>query len=161
MRVRRLPELRLERVPADDRQAFHALLDQYLAEMSQYEGALQPSADGTLDYPLFEQYWAMANRLPFWIMSGDSHAGLCLLSDNSIRWVISEFYVSPPYRRVGAGTQAVELVKDYCRAAGNHEEIEAWVLKPNAAAVAFWQSCGFELTGALGAAERRRYRLRP
>ncbi len=124
--------------------------------MNRYEGAaVRPSGEGRFEYPFFAAYWAEPNRFPLWLMSGEARVGFCLLADNSLRWAICEFYIKPEYRRQGLGTAAVEQVKAYCRAAGRYDEIELWALDGNTGAVAFWEACGFALTGRLGTAQRR------
>lgn len=147
--------VRLRAIPAERKEALRPMLDSYLQELSQYEGALKPGPEGSLEYPWFEHYWTEPGRTPYEIVSGETVAGFCLLRDTGTFWQIAEFYILPEHRRSGIGTVAVELVKEHCRGTSGHGFIEAMVLTENAGSVAFWERCGFQLHWRLGNGERR------
>lgn len=152
-------QVQLRAMPVEAKERLRLMLDGYLRELSQYEGALKPGSDGRLEYPWFEDYWREPNRTAYEILFGETVAGFCLLRDTGTFWQIAEFYVLPEHRRSGIGTRAVDLIKEHCRGASGRGFIEAMVLTENAGSVAFWSQCGFELHWRLGGGERRVFLL--
>jgi predicted acetyltransferase len=136
--------LRLERVSFEQKPLLRSLLTEYLVEFDAMEGVERDrDAEGHLPYRRFDQYWTDPDRRPFGICLGDELVGFCLLRDTGVRWHVAEFYVVPAHRQKGVGAFAVAAVKDYCRAANTHRQLEASTLRLNVGALAFWRSQGF------------------
>ncbi|MDO9445195.1 MAG: GNAT family N-acetyltransferase [Dehalococcoidia bacterium] len=93
----------------------------------------------------------MEGRELLWIESHGIRAGFAMVrvfpdwpDESRDVATISEFYVSPAFRRHGVGRGAVEAILADHRERGTFE-VEAGILRDNAAAIAFWARMGFEL----------------
>ncbi|MDP2326477.1 MAG: GNAT family N-acetyltransferase [Dehalococcoidia bacterium] len=93
----------------------------------------------------------MEGRELLWIESNGIRAGFAMVrvfpdwpDESRDVATISEFYVSPAFRRHGVGRGAVEAILADHRERGTLE-VEAGILRDNAAAIAFWARMGFEL----------------
>ena len=141
--------IELRAIAASEREAFFALLGDYLAELDAYELAWDPA-------PPVEAYRRAFDDDPGgqrldWILAGGQRAGF-LVSRVVPDWPeeeravaeVMECYVVPAQRRAGVGRGAVEAWLAEQRRRGV-QLVEASVLAPNAAARAFWERLGFEL----------------
>jgi predicted acetyltransferase len=131
-------------VSSEQKPLLRRLLTEYLVEFDAMEGIKRDrDAEGHLPYRRFDQYLTDPDRRPFGIWLGDELVGFILLRDTGVRWHIAEFYVVPVHRQKGIGAFAVVALKEYCRAAKTHRQLEASTLRFNAGALAFWRSQGF------------------
>ena len=141
--------IELRAVEASERDAFFALLGDYLAELDAYELPWDPA-------PPAEAYRRALDDDPGgqrldWILAGGERAGF-LVSRVVPDWPeeerdvaeVMECYVVPAQRRRGVGHAAVEAWLAEQRDRGV-QLVEASVLAPNAPARAFWEELGFEL----------------
>ena len=143
------PPVELRPIEASERDAFFALLANYLAELDAYELPGDPA-------PPVEAYRRALDEDPGgqridWILAGGERAGF-FVSRVVPDWPeeerdigeVMECYVLPAQRRSGVGRAAVEVWLAEQRARGV-QLVEASVLAPNTAARAFWERLGFEL----------------
>ena len=139
----------LRPITREQREAFLAMLADYLAELDAYElpWDLAPPAEAYRS--AFED--DLDDHRLDWILAGGERAGF-LVSRVTLDWpeddreiaIIGECYVLPAYRRRGVGRAAVEQWLAEQRRRGV-QLVEASVLAPNAPARAFWERLGFEL----------------
>ena len=141
--------IELRAVEASERDAFFALLGDYLAELDAYELPWDP-APPVAAYRRALDDDPGGQRLD-WILAGGERAGF-LVSRVVPDWPeeerdvaeVMECYVVPARRRRGVGQAAVEVWLAEQRDRGV-QLVEASVLALNAPARAFWERLGFEL----------------
>ena len=141
--------IELRAVDASERDAFFALLGDYLAELDAYELPWDP-APPVAAYRRALDDDPGGQRLD-WILAGGERAGF-LVSRVVPDWPeeerdvaeVMECYVVPARRRRGVGQAAVEVWLAEQRDRGV-QLVEASVLALNAPARAFWEQLGFEL----------------
>ena len=92
------------------------LLQAYLTELSQFpdENPDYKDAQGIAQYPYLNAYWQEDCRYPYLLYAGNELAGFALVRKGSDFYEIAEFYVLPPFRRVGLGTTcAGDVIRRY------------------------------------------------
>lgn len=142
------PRVELREVAPGEREAFFAMLADYLAELDAYELPWDPA-------PPVEAYRAALDadpggQLVEWMVAGGERAGFLVTrtvpdwpeDDREIGEVI-ECYVQPGRRGSGVGRAAVERWLQRMRARGV-SAVEASVLWANTPARRFWERLGFE-----------------
>ncbi|MYA19084.1 MAG: GNAT family N-acetyltransferase [Chloroflexi bacterium] len=142
------PPVELRSVAPGEREAFFAMLADYLAELDQYELPWDPA-------PPIEAYRAAFDADPGgqqveWMIAGGERAGFLITrtvpdwpeEEREIGEVI-ECYVVPGRRGRGVGRSAVERWLGLMRGRGV-SAVEASVLWANTPARAFWERLGFE-----------------
>lgn len=126
----------LSEVESRDRDAFVALLDEYLGELSGHReravGATRAS-----EYRYLDEYFGEPGRHAFLIEARSEVVGFALIrgpDSTGERWQVAEFFVRPRHRMSGIGQWAMSSI--WARFPG------AWELQVharNAGAVAFWR----------------------
>ena len=142
------PRVELREVAPGEREAFFAMLADYLAELAAYELPWDPA-------PPVEAYREALAADPDgqqveWIVTGGERAGFLITrvvpdwpeEEREIGEVI-ECYVEPGQRARGVGRAAVELWLERMRGRGV-SAVEASVLWLNTPARRFWEKLGFE-----------------
>ena len=147
-------DVQLRPVAIEERDAFFEMFAVYLDELEPFV-ADRASADATS----FEAYRAAiledldpgSGRELWWIEADGAHAGLAITrtlpdwpDDSTDVAEITEFYVTPRFRRSGVGRAGVEAILAGQRARGTRL-VEAAILEGNGAARAFWGALGFEV----------------
>lgn len=143
----------LRPVPKAEMATLDNLLEKYNYEFSQYD-KIPFGQDGLFHYWPLELYWTDKRRAAYFIMADDKLAGFALISDHPecempLDWAVAEFFVAYPYRRLGAGSRAMEEI--FRRHRG------VWHIKyhpANTASVAFWN--GIAKKHAAGPVEKLR-----
>ncbi len=81
------------------------LLQPYIAELSQFpdENPDYQDEQSIYLYPYLDAYWQEDSRYPYLLYADDQLAGFTLVRKEGELWEIAEFYVSPGFRRRGAG----------------------------------------------------------
>lgn len=148
----RTPAVRLVPVALDERDAFFAAYEAYSRELEPFDPAHEPTdapayreaVEDDLSYP-------DSGRELHWITADATRAGFVVLrhlpdwlDPDRMITTIAEFCVLPPHRRGGVGRAAVLAILARERARGTYE-VEAGILRDNAAARAFWDALGFEV----------------
>lgn len=118
-----------------DFSAIDTLSQCYLSDLAQYAKDLRPDSDGNYDNSYFKLFFSEQGYLPLGIKLNGTVIGFALLHPSkSVDYVISDFFVSPEYRRMGIGSAAVEkLLETYPGTYG------FFVLIENVPAVSFWR----------------------
>jgi len=98
-------ELRPARL--EDKVVLQRLMELYLYDFSEYEGA-DVDAGGLYGYGYLDQYWVESTRYPFLIRVDGRWAGFALVrdyadSDGTLVHGMAEFFVMRKYRRAGIG----------------------------------------------------------
>lgn len=149
------PPVELREIARGEFDGLFAMIAPYIEELDAFD-PLEP-AGPEYGRALRERYEAELDgddgpeRELFWILDRGERAGF-LLSRRYAEWPggeremasVSEFYVTPPYRRRGVGRAAVEAWLALHRERGTWL-VEADVMRENHAARAFWASLGFEV----------------
>jgi predicted acetyltransferase len=141
--------LTVEVVPAnpDDQPLLAGLLNSYAREFSQFH-PVEFEADGSFIYRQLSAYWQESGRFPFFIRVDGILAGFAFVtrvdspSGGDHVFDIAEFYVSPPFRRHGAGTAAAHILWKTFPA-----RWQVRVLQANKPAMRFWQNAVTRFTG--------------
>jgi len=146
------PAVRLVPVALDERDAFFAAYEAYSRELEPFDPAHEPTdmaayreaVEDDLSYP-------DSGRELCWITTDNGQAGFVVLrhlpdwlNPEHLITTIAEFCVFAPHRRSGIGRAAVEAILARERARGTYE-VEAGILRDNAAAHAFWRALGFDV----------------
>ena len=147
-----VPAVRLVPVALDERDAFFAAYEAYSRELEPFDPAHEPTdvaayreaVEDDLSYP-------DSGRELNWIVTDEARAGFVVLrrlpdwlDPDRMITTIAEFCVFAPHRRGGLGRAAVLAILAQERARGTYE-VEAGILRDNAAAHAFWGALGFEV----------------
>lgn len=145
-------------VAPDERDAFFAAYEAYSRELEPFDPAHEPTdvtayreaVEDDLSYP-------DSGRELCWITLGEMRAGFVVLrhlpdwlDPDRMITTIAEFCVFAPHRRSGVGRAAVLAILARERARGTFE-VEAGILRDNAAAHTFWGALGFEVRQVLTA----------
>ena len=142
------PPVELRAVAPGEREAFLAMLADYLAELDAYELPWDPA-------PPVEAYRAALDADPEgqqieWLVAGGDRAGFLITRvvpdwPEEAREVgeVIECYVEPGQRSRGVGRAAVEIWLERMRECGV-ASVEASVLSLNTPARRFWERLGFE-----------------
>jgi predicted acetyltransferase len=136
----------LHPVNRDEKETLRNLLEKYLYEFSQYENT-DVNELGLYGYDYLDNYWAEANRFPFFIKVDGKLAGFIMVNDYpeiniKTDYTLSEMFVMYKYRNMGVGAFAVKYVFDTFRG--------KWQLKrhpKNVVSVRFWDKVISEYTG--------------
>ncbi|MDD6315892.1 MAG: GNAT family N-acetyltransferase [Clostridia bacterium] len=110
-------EVKLWRVPPEEKSLLFDMMQVYIAEFSRFE-PVEPDEKGIYPYDAFDAYWRDPARIPFFITVDGQNAGLILVNRNHyVRlWresrSIAEFFVLPAYRRMGVGCAAARLLTE-------------------------------------------------
>ena len=142
------PPVELRAVAPGEREAFLAMLADYLAELDAYELPWDPA-------PPVEAYRAALDADPEgqqieWLVAGGERAGFLVTrvvpdwpADAREIGEVIECYVEPGQRSRGVGRAAVEIWLERMREYGV-ASVEASVLWLNTPARGFWERLGFE-----------------
>jgi predicted acetyltransferase len=114
--------VQLSPVPESDLEEFAAQFQDYLRELSAFNGA-RPNRNGEYPYASFDLYWQEASRRAFRIQHDGESAGLMLLrelnaAESPLRrpaLQVAEIYVSRPHRRQGVGRETMAIAADMAR----------------------------------------------
>jgi predicted acetyltransferase len=99
------PAVEVAAVAEADRDAFGALLDDYLTEM----GAIL-SQPPLRPYPGIDRYWAEPEHWPLWILDRGRRVGFALVRRLNGVFDVAEFFVARESRRTGVGTNAARAI---------------------------------------------------
>ncbi len=107
--------IEIQPVSYDDKIVLQRLMELYLYDFSEYDGA-EINAHGVFGYPYLDNYWTEAGRYPFFIRVDGKLAGFVLVSRHAFlpgnEQSISEFFVMRKYRRMGVGGWAACAIFD-------------------------------------------------
>ncbi len=146
------PAVRLTPIAPDERDAFYTAYEAYSIELEPSDPAHEPTdvaayREAVEDDLAYED----SGRELYWITTGQARAGFVVLrhlpdwlEPDRMITTIAEFCVFAPHRRGGVGRAAVLAIMAQERARGTYE-VEAGILRDNAAAHAFWGALGFEV----------------
>jgi len=110
-------DIQIVPVERDQKSVLRQLLELYLYDFSEYDGA-ELNEQGRYGYEYLDHYWTEEGRHPFFIRVDDKLAGFVLVSSHSFvledpeAKSISEFFVMRKYRRRGVGRQVAVQVFD-------------------------------------------------
>lgn len=110
-------EVKLRRVPPEEKSLLFDMMQVYIAEFSRFE-PVEPDENGVYPYDAFDAYWRDPARIPFFITVDGQNAGLILVNRNHYVHLwresrsIAEFFVLPAYRRMGVGCAAARLLTE-------------------------------------------------
>jgi predicted acetyltransferase len=143
------PAARIEVVRAtlEQKSILENLLELYADDFRQFH-TIEPGPDGRFVYPALSLYWQEEGRHPFLIQVNGEPAGFALvrrgsrISENALVWDMAEFFIVREGRRRGAGTKAAHQV---WRMLPGSWEVR--VLRPNHAALQFWERSLSRFTG--------------
>ena len=139
-------KIELSPVQKEEKEILRNLLEKYLYEFSQYDGA-EINELGLYGYDYLDCYWTEENRWAFFICSDGKLAGFAMVNDypeaSGVKtdYAMAEFFVLMKYRRHGVGKHAAFALFD--RFPGS------WQLKrhpKNTAGVLFWDRIISEYT---------------
>jgi predicted acetyltransferase len=94
-----------------DRPLIRAMVQEYLAELSQFDDI--KTDDSGYVYPYFDFYWHQPDRHPYLIVDSSEVAGFLLAradqdpENGSPLMEIAELYILPPFRQRGLASDAV------------------------------------------------------
>lgn len=157
------PAVHLTPIADDERDAFYSAYETYSRELEPFDPAHEPTdvrayrdaVEDDLSFPGSgrELYWITADQMT----AGETRAGFVVLrhlpdwlAPERMITTIAEFCVFASRRREGVGRAAVLAILAHERARGTYE-VEAGILRDNAAAHAFWRALGFEVRQVLTA----------
>jgi predicted acetyltransferase len=132
----------------EDQPLLAGLLSSYAREFSRFH-PVEFEADGSFVDRHLPAYWQDPGRFPFFIRIDGDLAGLAFVtsvdspSGTEHVFDIAEFYVSPPFRRHGAGTAAAQILWKRFLA-----RWQVRVLQANQPATRFWQNAVARFMGA-------------
>lgn len=92
-----------------DKPLIHALLQEYLRELSQYED-IPKNKSGQYEYPWLDFYWLDKDRYPYILRCNEKVAGFALVRKDINCYEMAEFYVLSEFRRRGLGTEFASVV---------------------------------------------------
>jgi predicted acetyltransferase len=152
------PTVRLVPVTPDERDAFFAAYETYAQELEPYDPSHEPADLAAYRAAVEEDLsFEDSGRELSWIVADEERVGFVVLrhlpdwlSPERMITTIAEFCVFAPHRRGGVGRAAVLAILAQERARGTYE-VEAAILRDNAAAHAFWHTLGFEVRQVLTA----------
>lgn len=146
------PAVALVPVALDERDAFFAAYAAYSRELEPFDPAHEPTDVAAYREAVADDLsYPDSGRELYWITADGARAGFVVLrhlpdwlDPDRMITTIAEFCVFAPHRRSGVGRAAVLAILGQERARGTYE-VEAGILRDNAAAHAFWGALGFEV----------------
>jgi predicted acetyltransferase len=141
-----LLEIEIQPVSADDKSVLRNMMELYLYDFSEYDGA-DLNDHGWYGYYYLDNYWTEASRQPFFLRVSGKLAGFALVRDIEIEGLgtihhMAEFFVMRKYRRRKAGTAFARALFDRLpglwRVGEEHGNLPAQV---------FWRKVIGEYTG--------------
>ena len=96
--------------------------------------------------------WNGAGSVCYLAMDGGAPCGIigCYLDkNNAARAYVASMWVAPSHRRSGLGSTLMDTVQRWAEKIGA-DELRLMVTSRNAAALSFYERCGFTLTGITG-----------
>ncbi len=127
-----------------DRQWIESIYSEYLDDLSQLNTGIFPVMveDSPREEEIFANWFNNDHSHPLLIMKGTESVGFALVTrprvagsgNPAAEYLLSEFFIRKPHRRVGIGREAATLI--FNRFAGEWEIIE---YSRNPTAVAFWR----------------------
>lgn len=126
-----------------DRQWIERTYGEYLDDLSQLNTGIFPVMveDAPRDDEIFANWFSNEHSHPLLILKGEEPVGFALVtrprmggSSDKADFLLSEFFIRNPFRRVGIGREAATLI--FNRFAGEWEIVE---YNRNPTAIAFWR----------------------
>ena len=146
--------IELTRATLAEKPVFASLLELYLHDFTEYDGA-DIGPDGRFGYDFLDAYWIEATRTPLLVRVDDKLAGFALLKRGSTLlndpdvMHVSEFFIMRKYRRRGVGGETARRMFDLFPGRWEVSEMAA-----NVPAQAFWRK-------VIGACTNGRFEERP
>lgn len=144
-------DLEISRAAFAEKSILRNLMQLYLYEFSQFDGA-DVDDFGLFGFRYLDQYWVDQDRYPYLIRVGGQLAGFALLRQGTyfegqdvpqeLGMTVAEFFVLLKYRRRGAGKQAAFQLFD--RHPGRWEVAQ---IPENHPATEFWRKVVTDYTG--------------
>ncbi|WP_282940261.1 GNAT family N-acetyltransferase [Paenibacillus sp. RC67] len=137
----------LQRVSYEEKGILRNLLEFYLYEISAYLDSLELNPYGQFEYRMLDHYWTDGTRHPFFIRSSGKIVGLVLVRewerapDQSITWLMAEFFILRKYQKLGIGRAAAIQAFELFPGRWIVSQIES-----NAASRSFWHKIISEYT---------------
>lgn len=146
------PVVRLIPIALGERDAFFAAYEAYSQELEPYDPAHEPTDVAAYRAAVEDDLsFEDSGRELSWILVGGERVGFVVLrhlpdwlDPERLITTIAEFCVFAGHRRGGVGRAAVLAILAEERRRGTYE-VEAGILRDNAAAHAFWGALGFEV----------------
>lgn len=146
------PAVHLTPVEVWERDDFFAAYEAYSRELEPFDPVHEPTDLAGYRAAVEDDLaYEDSGRELSWILADGTRAGFVVLRHlpdwlHTERMIttIAEFCVFAPHRRSGVGRAAVLAILAQERARGTYE-VEAGILRDNAAAHAFWGALGFEV----------------
>lgn len=140
-----VPELRLERVSADQRIGLQTLLDAAVRELLALEDR-RPTldADGHVTEADASEWLETSGLYPFFMFVDTSCAGCCALEQHAGQLTVRMLYVDPAWRRRHIGTSAIAKLADFARLATVESALSVTLPDVNHRARRFVEACGFQ-----------------
>ncbi|CAH1216774.1 hypothetical protein PAECIP111893_04167 [Paenibacillus plantiphilus] len=132
-------DLRIARIPQEDKETLHHLMQFYMYDFSEFMDAHVEDDGLYRKYPNLDDYWVeVNNRFPYMIKLEGKLAGFVLVryiesEDRAAYFSIAEFFVMKKYRRLGLGKAAAIQVFEAHRG-----KWEVFQLESNVPAQLFW-----------------------
>lgn len=105
----------------------------YLYDYAAFDGKVP--IEGVFEYPWLDDYFTESGRYPFFILKGNSIAGISLVRELSDgHYQMSEFFIMNVFRKQGIGEKACALLFD--KFPGRWDIGQEF---SNAGAIAFWR----------------------
>jgi predicted acetyltransferase len=107
-------KVELQRVSLEHKHVLRNLIELYLHDFSEYDGA-DVDEQGLFGYEYLDRYWLESERHPFLIRVNGKPAGFVLvrkIQAEPVTHSIAEFFVMRKYRRHGIGRQAASSIFD-------------------------------------------------
>jgi len=140
-------DVELVKVSFEQKGVLRNLLEFYLYELSVFLDDLELSRYGTFEYRTLDHYWTDGGRHPFFIVASGKLAGFVLvrelerLPDQTVVWLMAEFFVARKFQKRGIGRAAAIQAFDKFRGTWIVSQIES-----NAKARQFWENVISEYT---------------
>ncbi|TAJ20015.1 MAG: GNAT family N-acetyltransferase [Dehalococcoidia bacterium] len=146
------PAVRLGPIEAWEHDDFFAAYEAYSQELEPFDPAHETTDVAAYRAAVEDDLaYEDSGRELSWILADGTRAGFVVLrhlpdwlDPNRMITTIAELCVFESHRRAGIGRAAVDAILAQERARGTYE-IEAGILRDNAAAHAFWSALGFEV----------------
>ena len=106
-------EIKTEIVSIDDQAILQVMLDEYFSEMFELQKLTKDEIAALGSYPFFNLYWQEPDRVPYFILDGQSCIGFALVILGEPNQ-IAEFFVLPKFRRQRVGqAAAAKIIKQH------------------------------------------------
>lgn len=93
---------KIQIVPLSKMEEMRKIFYTYLTELSEFDSEIKFDEKGVPIYKWFDCYWEDKTRYPFYFIIENKIAGIAMIRElDSMIYEISEFYVSPEYRKDG------------------------------------------------------------